>query len=374
MSKKIFKTILSSLLILSLVVCSNISVVNAFTNSCSGEWSYLCRDVYYNYNSDGTLVFKGTNGTEDLIGNINTNSNGPVVDAPDDFKKNWKTDISTVIFNNLDTVGYYATGNNAITSTSWVLGLTSGDSCNITTIICDANKMGSFARNLNSLEYFSFGSNAEAIGKGAFGEAAITTGAKIVIPSNVTTIDENCMYITSDTNITVVCDYGSAAYNWAVDRAAAYPDATINIELTDITASSAVELDNTQKYEVIVPETTEFAYSNEGWKGDTFLGIVGTVPNGVELKVKTDSSFIILGDEIISAESVTVSTEDENSVKSGATWVTTLDKDTIDTATDTIEYNNETKQGYKIDYKCVVNSGKLMKQTYNGTINFLITE
>lgn len=340
------KKITAGLVVCTVAIVSAVSA-NAFTGSSAGQWGSDV-GVEYNYNSDGTLVIRGTDGTEDITS---------VCDST------LASDISNIIIDNVDSVGTntYIFDANARYIDSFYINATNvgkitnqGTVPNYTTIV--------------------FGNDVRTVGSHAFGEAkySATNQLKVVIPSTVTSLADDWIELYKG-NITVVCEYGSEAYNWALSKQN-ISNVTVNIELADYTAYSNVIIDNTQQYAIVVPETISFSWSNLGWECDTFLGIIGTLPDGVSLTVKTDDTFTVLGDTVASLETVKVSTEDVNTVKSNQMLITTISKDVLANATDTIEVNTETKTGYKIDYNCITESEKLMKQTYNGAMKFLVAE
>ena len=340
------KGIMTGLLVGILTVIGTVSA-HAFVESSSGQWGSDV-GVEYNYNSDGTLVIKGTNGTEIISSECDSNL---------------ALNVKNVIIDNANEIGTseYIFGQNSAYVESYYINVT------------NVKKVTSIGIQ-PSYNTIVFGNDVETIGAQAFGEGNYSSHnhLKIVIPSNVTSIADNWIKLYSG-DVTVVCEYGSEAYNWALSKQN-ISNVTVNIELADYTAYSNVIIDNTQQYAIVVPETISFSWSNLGWECDTFLGIIGTLPDGVSLTVKTDDTFTVLGDTVASLETVKVSTEDVNTVKSNQMLITTISKDVLANATDTIEVNTEAKTGYKIDYNCITESEKLMKQTYSGAMKFLVAE
>lgn len=342
------KKLLAGVLVGALTLISTVNV-SAFTESCSGQWGGDS-GVNYNYISDGTLIVKGTNGTESI-----TVKHDTATDIND-------ADFKNVIIDNVENVGV---GTDYIFNHYYTTNLTS--------FYVNATNVGKLA-DLRRYCEVEFGEDVQSIGSQALGSGNFETDVpiKITIPSSVTSLADDWITLWR-ADITIVCEYGSAAYNWAVDKQD-NGRVDVNIELYDYSAYSNVTIDNTQKYTIVVPETITFNWSNLGWECDTFLGVIGTVPNGASLKIKTDESFTILGETISSVETVNVSTEDSNTVNSNTFLVTTLDKDALDNATDDIEVNDATETGYRIDYTCVTDSVKLMKQSYSGVMKFMVTE
>lgn len=331
------KKVISKLLVASMVL-SNTLAVGAFTNSCSGQWS-TDTDVNYTYCSDGTLVIKGDSGTESLY--------SPCSDVLNEV------DVKTVYISNVAEINPS-------------LYIFNTDSYNIEYMYIDAVYVDGLINNGSTfaIKEVQFGTNVTTLCSDIL---TATDDLRITIPNNVTSIADDWLYGLGGSIPTIICEYGSEAYNWSLSKGS-----QVNIELMDITAQSEVTVDNTQTFEIIVPESIEFYKSNNGWEGDTYLGVVGEVTG--EIKVTTDKQFKVVGEAIPSTETVTVDTEDSNTVENTLTLVTTISEDTLDNATDSIDVNGNSRQGYKIEYKCTVDSGKIMKQVYKGTVRYIISE
>lgn len=346
------KKIISALLISSLLLINTVKV-SAFVGSSSGQWGED-EGVNYVYNSDGTLLIKGTNGTE-------------VVDSVCD--SSMMKELKNIVVDNVGNVGVGST---------YVFEHTS--SLDLGYCYVNAETVESFIKaKMSTTSYFIeadtiiFGDNVKSIAEYAFnGDLyARNKPMKIVIPATVTSIADTCMNFDVG-EFTIVCEYGSEAYNWASNKQNYHwgSSVKINIELSDFTAYSSVVLDATQGYDLVVPETIYFEWGRSGWESNPFVGVIGTIPSAYTLEIKTDESFTVIGDTSAIMEKVNVSTEADNTVVRDQMIVTSIDSDTLSNATDSFEIGSETKQGYKITYKCVTDNSKLVKQVYRGYMKF----
>lgn len=320
---------------------------NAYTNSCSGNWG-KSNSVTYNYCSDGTLFIEG-DGTEFL-----TSGYDDVVNSGD---------IKNLYIKNIDEIER----RDGLTYL-----LPSGLADSIEYCYLDAGTMSYILGNdySSSLKEVVFGNNVTTLGSYVL---AATEGIRITMPSTITSINDDWIIIRHDeVDITIVCEYGSEAYQWAFQKQKGGYYKNINIELMDVVAKSAVTLDNTQKYQVVVPETIELEKHETGWGCETYLGVVGELDNFIT--IKTSKSFNIIGEDIPSTEKVLVSTEDENLVDDENLVIVKIEADDLANATDDIEINDTTESGYKIDYTCDVENGKVMKQVYSGYMTFIVSE
>lgn len=341
------------------VLLANTIPANAFTNSCSGQWGEDV-GVNYNYNSDGTLVIKGETGTESLTAKAGTSAFGT-----GELSTKWKDDVKSIMIENINCLNPSIVNSNAIFS-----GNTYG---NLEYVFINAETTGAFADSIGNIKTIVFGDKVRTINQN-FAFLKDSANLTIYIPSTVTYIDEEAFPgLGKYCNVNVVCEYGSVAYNWAKHIDSAYIHVNVNIELYETQSTSQVVIDNRALYEIIVPENTTFKYTSDGWVADTFCGVVGTLPEGLDLTIKTDEEFRVIGDEIIAVENVSTTTEDSLSSTANGIITTTLDKATLDSKPHEIQINDTTTEpGYKIDYKCKTQSPHLMKQSYSGVIKFLI--
>lgn len=320
---------------------------NAYTNSCSGNWGNS-NSVTYNYCSDGTLFIEG-DGTEFL-----TSGYDDVVNSGD---------IKNLYIKNIDEIER----RDGLTYL-----LPSGLADSIEYCYLDAGTMSYILGNdyNSSLKEVVFGNNVTTLGSYVL---AATEGIRITMPSTITSINDDWINIRHDeVDITIVCEYGSEAYQWAFQKQKGGYYKNINIELIDVVAKSAVKLDNTQSYQVVVPETIELTKTESGWGCETYLGVVGEIDNYIT--IKTSKSFNIVGEDTPSTERVLVSTEDENLVDHDSLVVVKIEKDDLSNATDSIELNGNSEQGYKVEYDCKLENQRVMKQVYSGSMEFIITE
>lgn len=347
------------------VLMFNTIPVGAFTNSCEGQWGNNT-GVNYKYNSDGTLIISGETGTESISwDSANTVSNAP---SFQELGANWSTDVKSVFIDNLSSV---------FTSNELGWSLFNAVSHNISYAYLNAEEIGQVFQGVSNIDTIVLGDDVKSIGKGFIfsgntsNEVADFT---IHIPSTVTSISTDALSVSSSWvfNMTVVCEYGSAAYNWAVAMSNRYTSSTINIELMDVLAQSNVVVDNSQNYQVVVPETISFEKSADGWFGDSFLGIVGKL-NG-SITVKTNKSFKVVGEDDPSSENVTVSTNNASTTEDNGFLKTTITKQDLEDASDEIDINGTPTQGYLIDYDCKVDSERIMRQKYTGTLYYIISE
>lgn len=353
-----FKKLIGAVMI-GVVLCNTIPV-GAFINSCEGQWG-TSTGVTYKYNSDGTLVIRGETGSE-VIGSGADNTANNLVTGSTEWALNWSSDVKTVIIDNVDTIfkngstAYYMFSSNKIKHIS------------LNARVIDT---GVFDR-LTSAETIILGEDVRRIESKAF-NAWTEDKFTIYMPSTIEYIAEDAYHSYGSgiqPNITVVCEYGSTAYNWAKSLKVKYPSATINIELADVLAKSNVEVDNSQNYQVVVPETISFGKSEDGWSAHSFLGVVGSL-NGY-ITVKTSKSFKVVGEDNPSSENVTVTTDDGE--EDGGFLKTRITKEGLANATDDIDINGTPTLGYRIDYDCKVDNERIMRQKYVGTLNYIITE
>lgn len=357
--KKIFCVLMAGVLLVS-----NTTIANAFSNSCSGQWSDD-EGVSFSYNSDGTLIVVGENGTESATASTTYAFKGT------DLDKNWSTDVTSIIVENLDTFGPIS---------SSPITMFNNSNHNIQYASINATNVGAVFSRVSTLDTIVFGEDVRTINEKFIEYSDTSSNITMYIPSTVTYISEKA-YLYSRTSswssaiftLNVVCEYGTVGYNWATYMKNAFPNATVNIELYETQATSQIEIDNRALYEIVVPEKTVFKYTTEGWVADTYLGVTGTLPEGLDLSIKTDESFKVIGDEIIAVETVDTTTEDANSVTSNGIITTTLNKQILESQPHTIDLDENTSEGgYKIDYQCKTQSPYLMKQSYSGVIKFLI--
>lgn len=350
------KKIISALLVSSLILINTVKV-SAFVGSSSGQWGEDV-GVNYNYNSNGTLVIKGTDGTE-------------VVDSVCD--SSMVKELKNIIVDNVGNVGVDSTYVFEHTS-SLELGYCYINAETVESFI--KAKMSTTSYNIKT-NTIIFGDNVKSIAEYAFNGDVISrdTPTKVVIPATVTSIADTCMNFYSG-EFTIVCEYGSEAYNWALNKQSYHQGSRvkINIEIANYTAYSNVVLDASQKYDIVVPETIEFKWSKQGWHSDTYIGVIGVIPDGSYIEIKTDDSFQLLGETVKTLENINVSTDNENTVNRNQMIVTTVTHDILENSTDNFEINNETKIGYKVEYKCIAENNTLIKQTYRGIMKFIIAE
>lgn len=345
------------------VLLFNTIPVGAFINSCEGQWG-TSTGVTYKYNSDGTLVIRGETGSEVIGSDVNNTANNLVTDSTE-WALNWSSDVKTVIIDNVDTIF-----KNGSTASYCMFGSNKIKHISLNARVIDT---GVFAR-LTSAETIILGEDVRRIESKAF-NAWTDDKFTIYMPSTIEYIAEDAYHSYGSgiqPNITVVCEYGSTAYNWAKSLKVQYPSATINIELMDILAQSNVVVDNSQNYQVVVPETISFEKSADGWFGDSFLGLVGRL-NGY-VTVKTNKSFKVVGEDDPSSENVTVSTDNASTTEDNGFLKTVVGKQDLADATDEIDINGTPAEGYRIDYECKVDSERIMRQKYTGTLNYIISE
>lgn len=342
------------------VLLANTIPANAFTNSCAGDWG-ADSGVKYSYNSDGTLVIKGETGSETLSYQAGVQAFG----TGSDLATNRNQDIKSIIVDNLSCFS---------TSTSVSSAIFMGNNYgSIEYVSINAETLGAFVDSVGNIKTIVFGDKVRTIKKN-FAPLRDSITLTLYIPGTVTFIDEEAFPgLGTYCTVNVVCEYGTAGYNWAKHIDNSYPHVNVNIELYETQATSQVVIDNRALYEIVVPENTTFKYTSDGWVADTFCGVVGTLPEGLDLTIKTDEEFRVIGDEIIAVEKVSTTTEDPLSSTANGIITTTLDKATLDSKPHEIQINETTTEpGYKVDYKCKTQSPHLMKQSYSGVIKFLI--
>lgn len=358
----------------------NPTPVNAFSSDSEG-WvvtktfmNDTIADVYkYSYNSSGILTITGTPVSKTItesslfVGSKYTFTNVEYVQGQTGSDvltipaANINTinvsDVKVINLNDFDAIG---TTNNPL--------LYMGFENLETVILGDGIKKvqgllaGAYTKKVNRL---TLPNSVTEIGAGLVNGSMINHPLVIEIPSTVTTIADKAIDVTDGIeNITFLCEKGSAAYNYATEKG-------INVELYDATTECIATLNNDITWNIITPEDINFAYSSEGWVADTWVGVQGSLSPASKLYVSTDETFDILGDTKADIQTVTVSTEDTNTTLTNNIYKTELNNTKLQAGKVAVD---GTDDAYKITYKCKVNSPTILRQTYKGTVKFIINE
>ena len=356
------------------LMISNMVTSFAYSDSCEGVWG-TNTDVNWSYNSSGVLTINGT--TEG--GSAITSSIISAVSRSPLSGSKYATDVSSIYINNISSITgtfsapvFYKSGTNSITGFTGLKEIILGEGLNSISygfVVPASVTRVVFPDSLTKIGYLAV---VNSVGSSTFGSSLTSKDTclryplKVVIPSSVTSIADLAFGNAEKvkTNLTVVCEAGSEAYNWAIAH-------ECQIELMDASTSCEATLNNDIEWGIVTPEDMIFQYSSEGWIADTFIGVTGTMPDGHTLTVTTDGNFAILGEKKGDLQKVNVTTEDEKTVTNELKQlVTTLSKSDLSDASETMGE----EIGYKIAYKCQTESSTLLRQTYNGTVKFIITE
>lgn len=378
--KRKFKSIFTILLSAIIITTFAPSQVNAFSSDSEG-WLVTktfmgdtIADVYkYSYNSSGILTITGTPASKTItesslfVGNKYTFTNieyvkgqtgSDVLTIPtENINTINVSDVKVVNLNGFDTIG---TTNNPLMYTGFE---------NLETVILsDGVKKvqgllaGAYTKKVNKL---TLPSSVTEIGASLVNGNMMNHPLVIEIPATVTTIADKAIDVTDGlSNITFLCEKGSAAYNYATEKG-------INIELYDATTECTATLNNDISWNIITPEDINFAYSSEGWIADTWVGIQGSLSPASKLYVSTENSFDIFGETKADVQTVSVSTEDVNTTLSGSIYKTELNNTKLQSGKVAVD---GTDDAYKINYKCIADSSTILRQTYKGTVRFVINE
>lgn len=329
--------------------------VFAYSNSVSGT---IGNDgVKYSYSDTGVLKIGTQSETLDLYyeypSTLFKNEVGEDASInPDDIK----TLIITKKINSLDSNWFY--------NQAW---------SNLENIIIEegVTKLGNFIRLEDSpkVDSITIPNTVTAIDYGmisAYG--SVDHDVKIVIPSTVNTIAEGSITLSTDSSkehVTIVCEKNSSIYNYAVLNG-------YRVELIDAATQCDATLDNDISWNIVAPEDLTFEYSNNGWIANTWVGVQGTLAAGSTLKITTDKKFSILGATKPDVQDVSVSSNNDTSAENGDSIITSLVRSNLEN--ESVSVSGVSGNVYKINYKCVCDSPTLARQTYKGTVNFLVRE
>ena len=338
--------------------------VNAFTSDQSG---YLGKKgLTYDYSSSGVLTIKGDSSLGEfnkLVLGIGTSSSDDSQDTRLYLDSSFTqvsnlnfSDVKTLVIKDIDTL--------CKDNSSMVLSQLP----NVKSVIFEGNikSISNFFSTALSLRYLEIPSTVTELGSSVLEVWDNTTQVKLKIPSSVTNIADDMIhcYTGGYKAITIVCEKGSEAYNYATEKG-------INVELYDATTECIATLNNDITWGIVTPEDITFAYSSDGWIADTWVGITGDLSQSSTLTVTTDDNFDILGDTKTDIQNVEVTSDDGNTSTSAGSIVTTLNNSKLQAGKVNVDTIGDV---YKIPYKCKTTSSSLLRQKYIGTVKFIVNE
>ena len=339
--------------------------VNAFTSDQSG---YLGKKgLTYDYSSSGVLTIKG----DSSLGEFNKLVLGIGTSSSDDsqdtrlYLDNSFTQVSNLNFSDVKTLVIKDIDTLCKDSSYMVLSQLP----NVESVIFegDIKSISHFFSTSLSLRYLEIPSTVTELGSSVLEVWDNTTQVKLKIPSSVTNIADDMIHCYNGGGYkakTIVCEKGSAAYEYAAQKGCI-------IELYDSSVECEATLNNDITWGIVTPEDITFAYSSDGWIADTWVGITGDLSQSSTLTVTTDDNFDILGDTKTDIQNVEVTSDDGNTSTSAGSIITTLNNSKLQAGKVNVDTIGAV---YKIPYKCKTTSSSLLRQKYIGTVKFIVNE